>query len=63
MPVRLPQEPLPGFGEERLAGQPAGRPRQLIPAAQALDGRLGVNPPKVGGKPDKPPEIARQMEC
>jgi hypothetical protein len=27
MPLRLPQNPLPGFGKERLAGQLAGWPR------------------------------------
>jgi len=46
-----PQDPLPRFGEQRLAGQP-------VPAQAAIDGRLGGNPPKMGGKPFK---TARQM--
>ena len=63
MPVRLPQDPLPGLGEERLAGQYAGRPSQLIPAQEAIGRRLGENPPKMGGKLDKPPGTVRQMAC
>jgi len=61
MPVRLPQDPLPGLGEERLAGQLAGRPGQPVPAQEAIDRRLGVNPPNVGGKPDKAPKTVGQM--
>lgn len=61
MPVRLPQDPLPELGEERLAGQLAGWTSQPVPAQEAIGRRLGINPPKVGGKPDKPPETVGQM--
>ena len=50
MPVRLPQDPLPRLGEERLAGQPAGRFSQPVPAQEAIGRRLRGNPPKMGWK-------------
>ncbi len=63
MPVRLPQDPLPWLGEECLAGQFAGWSSQPVPAQKAIGRHLGGDPPKAGGKPDKPPETARQMAC